>query len=70
MHAKVYSCSLIGIEAVPIEVEADVTQRGLPSFSIVGLPDKAVQEAKERVRTALSNNHLDLPPHRLTIKCY
>jgi Subunit ChlI of Mg-chelatase len=47
------SLSLFGIEALPVEVEVDVSS-GLPGFSIVGLPDAAVQEARERVRVAIS----------------
>jgi len=47
--AKVHSAAVIGLEAYPVEVEVDISN-GLPSFSIVGLPDKAIEEAKERVR--------------------
>ena len=45
MLAKVYSCAVVGLEGMPVEVEVDISQ-GLPSFLIVGLPDAAVQEAK------------------------
>ena len=48
------SAAVHGIEAFPVDVEVDVG-RGLPSFAIVGLPDPAVQEAKERVRAAIRN---------------
>jgi magnesium chelatase family protein len=57
MLAKICSGATIGLQAVPIEVEVDVASRGLPTLNIVGLPDKAVSEAKERVRSALINSH-------------
>jgi magnesium chelatase family protein len=50
-----------------VEVEVDVAEKGLPSLSIVGLPDKAVQEAKERVRAALQNSGTDYPAKRIII---
>lgn len=49
MLAKMLSAAVIGLEAVPVEVEVDIASQGLPSFTIVGLPNKAVEEAKERV---------------------
>ena len=67
MLAKITSAATAGLAAVPIEVEVDVASRGLPSLSIVGLPDKAVEEAKERVRAALHNSGIDFPPRRITI---
>jgi magnesium chelatase family protein len=63
--AKVYSCAVIGLEGVPVEVEVDISQ-GLPSFQIVGLPDAAVQESKERVRPAVRNSGFSFPMKRLT----
>src|SRR4029453_14122665 len=54
------SLSLFGIDALPVEVEVDVSS-GLPGFSIVGLPDAAVQEARERVRVAISNSGFKFP---------
>jgi magnesium chelatase family protein len=54
------SLSLFGIDALPVEVEVDVSS-GLPGFSIVGLPDAAVQEARERVRVAISNSGYKFP---------
>lgn len=57
----------MGLEALPIEVEVDVASRGLPSLSIVGLPDKAVQESKERVRAALHNSGVVVPPKKITV---
>jgi magnesium chelatase family protein len=66
MLAKVYSCAVIGLEGQPIEVEVDISQ-GLPAFMIVGLPDTAVQEAKERVRSAVRNSGNVFPMKRLTV---
>src|SRR3979411_3231693 len=57
---------LVGIQARRVEVQADIAA-GLPSFSIVGLTDKAVQEARERVRSALRNSGFGFPAHRLTV---
>jgi len=66
MLAKIYSCSLQGIEASLVEVEIDVAL-GLPSFEIVGLPDKSVRESKERVRAAIKNMGFDFPNRRITV---
>ncbi|GIQ68661.1 ATP-dependent protease [Xylanibacillus composti] len=66
MFAKVYSCCLQGIEAIPIEVEVDISN-GLPAFSIVGLPDSAVREALERVRAAVKNCGYQFPMSRVTV---
>ena len=60
------SLSLLGIEAVAVEVEVDVSA-GLPGFSIVGLPDAAVQEARERVRVAISNSGFKFPTKRVIV---
>lgn len=67
MLAKVLSAALVGLDAVPVEVEVDIASQGLPSFTIVGLPDKAVEEAKERVRSALKNSGADFPAKRITV---
>src|SRR6478752_7232293 len=67
MLAKVLSAAIIGLEAVPVEVEVDIASQGLPSFTIVGLPDKAVEEAKERVRSAIKNSGADFPAKRITV---
>jgi magnesium chelatase family protein len=64
--AKVFSCAVVGLEGVPVEVEVDISQ-GLPSFQIVGLPDAAVQESKERVRAAVKNSGNSFPMKRLTV---
>lgn len=67
MLAKVYSAAVIGLDAVLIEVEVDIASQGLPNFTIVGLPDKAVEEAKERVRSAIRNSGADFPARRITV---
>ncbi|MBE0599502.1 MAG: YifB family Mg chelatase-like AAA ATPase [Desulfuromonadales bacterium] len=66
MLAKVLSGALIGIDAYPVEVEVDIAQ-GLPQFSTVGLPDGAVKEAKDRVKSAIKNSGYEFPPRRITI---
>ncbi|WP_345721200.1 YifB family Mg chelatase-like AAA ATPase [Herpetosiphon gulosus] len=66
MLAKVWSCAVVGLDGALVEVEVDLS-RGLPSFTIVGLPDTAVQEAKERVRAAVRNSGGSFPDSRLTV---
>ncbi len=66
MLAKVHSCAVVGLEGAIVEVEVD-TSRGLPSFTIVGLPDTAVQESRERVQAAIKNAGLVFPRQRLTV---
>jgi magnesium chelatase family protein len=66
MLAKVFSCAVIGLEGAIIEVEVD-TGRGLPSLTIVGLPDAAVKESGERVRAAIKNSGLVYPGGRVTV---
>ncbi|MEK7579647.1 MAG: YifB family Mg chelatase-like AAA ATPase [Patescibacteria group bacterium] len=60
MTSKIFSAAIIGLDAIPIEVEVDAS-RGLPSFSIVGLPDKTVQESKDRINSAIKNSGLTNP---------
>lgn len=67
MLAKVTSGANIGLDAVPVTVEIDIASQGLPSFTIVGLADRAIEEARERVRSALRNSNFDLPPKRIII---
>ena len=67
MLSKIYSGATYGLEGVLIEVEVDIASQGLPAFNIVGLPDKAVEEAKERVRSALKNSGADFPARRITV---
>jgi len=66
MLAKVISCAIVGLEGVIVEVEVDISA-GLPSFTIVGLPDAAVQEARERVRAAIRNSHFNFPMKRIVV---
>ena len=67
MLAKVTSAATVGLNAIPVEVEVDIVKRGFPSFLIVGLPDKAVEESKERVRAAITNTKADFPTYRITV---
>ncbi len=66
MASKVFSASLSGIDAFLVEVEVDILP-GIPSFSTVGLPDTAVKESKERVRSALRSCGFELPARKITI---
>jgi magnesium chelatase family protein len=66
MLAKVTSCAVIGLDGELVEVEVDISS-GLPAFTIVGLPDTAVQEARERVRSAIRNCGLTFPQKRITV---
>jgi magnesium chelatase family protein len=67
MLSEVLSASIIGIDAYPVEVEVDITSRGLPHFSMVGLPDAAVKESKDRVRAALKNIGFHFPLKQITV---
>lgn len=67
MLAKIFSGTNVGIDGVLIEVEVDVAGRGFPTFTIVGLPDKSVDEAKDRVRTAIVNAEFEMPDSRITV---
>src|SRR6516225_9261623 len=64
--ARIKSFAFSGIEAVPVEVQVQISS-GVPAFLVVGLPDKAVGEARERVRAALTAMGLALPPKRLLV---
>jgi len=66
MLAKVKSAAVVGLEGAVVEVEVDLSP-GLPSFIIVGLADKAVQEARERVRSAIRNSYYKFPNRRITV---
>ena len=66
MLAKVLSSAVIGIEAYVVEVEVDISH-GLPSFSTVGLPEGAVRESKERVKTSIKNSGYHFPSDRITV---
>jgi magnesium chelatase family protein len=62
----VRTAAVFGIEAFTIQVEADVSF-GLPSFTMVGLPDASVRESRDRVRSAIRNSGFEFPPHRITV---
>ncbi len=66
MIAKVQSYALMGLEGVPVTVEADVSS-GLPSYDVVGLPDAAVKESKERVKSAVKNSAIPFPNHKIIV---
>ena len=66
MLARVFSCAIIGLDGVVVEVEVD-TGQGLPKIIIVGLPDAAVQESRERVQMAIKNAGLYFPLKRITV---
>lgn len=66
MLAATLSGALIGIDAYPVEVEVDVAQ-GLPQFATVGLPEGAVKESKDRVKSAIKNSGYDFPVRRITV---
>jgi len=66
MLAKITSAAILGVDGYLVYVEVDISQ-GLPAFDIVGLPDSAVKESRERVRTAIRNTGLDFPIKRITV---
>ncbi|KIE41180.1 MULTISPECIES: YifB family Mg chelatase-like AAA ATPase [Geobacter] len=66
MLAKALSSALLGIDAVIVDVEVDISP-GLPQFATVGLPDGAVKESKDRVKSALKNAGYDFPPRKITV---
>lgn len=66
MLSKIHSYGLYGLHGFAVEVEVDVSQ-GLPAYDTVGLPDTAVRESRERVRSALRNSGFMVPPRRITI---
>ena len=66
MLAKALTCAIVGLEGAVVEVEVDISP-GLPSFTIVGLPDAAVQEARERVRAAIRNSGYSFPMKRFVV---
>ena len=67
MLAKALAGATIGLHGVLVTVEVDVAGRGFPTFTIVGLPNKSVDESKERVRTALTNTGYEMPDSRITV---
>ena len=66
MFSKVKSFSLLGLDGLLIDVEVDIN-KGLPSYDVVGLPDVAVKESKERVRSAIKNSGFNFPVNKITV---
>ncbi len=66
MYCRLTSCALEGVDGLIVTVEVDISN-GLPSFDLVGLPDSAVRESKERVRSAIKNSGYPFPVKRITI---
>jgi len=66
MLARVYSCAVVGLDGVVVEVEVD-TGQGLPGMTIVGLPDAAVQESRKRVQAAVKNAGIPYPRKRIVV---
>src|ERR1700686_1907792 len=66
MLAKIQSCAVIGLEGALVEVEVDLST-GLAAFTIVGLPDAAINESRERVRSAIKNSGCLFPYKRITV---
>ena len=66
MLARAVACSVHGLAGVPVTVEADIAN-GLPNFTVVGLTDRAIQEARERVRASIRNSGFEFPQRRLTV---
>jgi magnesium chelatase family protein len=66
MAAQVRTVAFHGIEVMEVETQVTIAS-GLPAFTVVGLPDKAVAESRERVRSALQSLGLALPPKRITV---
>ncbi len=67
MLAKITSCALVGLEGVPVDVEVDVRPGEVGRIDIVGLPDAAIQESRQRVRSAIVNSQLTFPQKHITI---
>jgi len=67
MLVKVATALNLGLHTIPMDVEVNISQRGLPAFEIVGLPTKAVAESKQRVRTAITNSGVQFPARRIVV---
>lgn len=67
MLTKILSAANYGLEAIQVESEVNVAEKGFPSFTIVGLASKAIEEAKERVKTAIINSDLEFPTAKITV---
>ena len=67
IFSRIHSCALQGIHGAIVDVEVDVRNQGLPAFDLVGLPDAAVREARERVTLAIKNSAVAFPEHRIVV---
>jgi magnesium chelatase family protein len=67
MLTKILSASHFGLEITPVDVEVNIFKKGFPGFNIIGLPNKAVEEAKERVKTALDNSGIEFPQAKIVV---
>lgn len=67
MLIKIQSAANRGLETIGVDVEVNVASRGLPAFDIVGLPDKEVQESRERVKTAILSSRIEFPQKKITV---
>jgi len=67
MLTKVLSAAHSGLDTIPIEVEVSISKKGFPGFNIIGLPNKAIDEAKERVKTALTNSGIEFPQAKIIV---
>lgn len=67
MLAKVLSATHLGLQTLPVEVEVNISQKGFPGFTIIGLPSKSIEEAKERAKTALVNSGIDFPTAKIIV---
>ncbi len=66
MLSQLSAAALTGIDALKVEVETNAAS-GIPSFTVVGLPDNAIRESRERIMTAIRNSGLELPPKKITV---
>ena len=66
MLSTLNAAALIGIDAIKVTVETNVTG-GIPSFTVVGLPDNAIRESRERILTAIRNSGFTIPPKKITV---
>lgn len=67
MLVKIQSAANRGLETIGVDVEVNLASRGLPAFDIVGLPDKEVQESRERVKTAILSSRIEFPQKKITV---
>lgn len=67
MLSKVLSAATMGLSSIPVTVEVDISARSLPSFTIVGLASKSIEESRERVRAAIVNSGAEFPTHRIIV---